>query len=87
MHDKKRVSNVIKARKRMDTVANTLNLFKQFDRLGHKNSTVIHNQLMIYFPKYENNLFKNDFTLLWGFKSYKPEVINDLEIVLKKLNK
>jgi len=84
---KKRVSNVIKARKRMDAVANTLNLFKQFDRLGYKNRTVIHNQLMIYFPKYENNPFENDFTLLWGFKSYKTEVINDLEIVLKKLNK
>ena len=84
---KKKESNVIKARKRMIIVENTLNLFKRFDELGYKNSTVIHNQLMIYFPKYENDLFKKYFTLLWNFKSYQPEVINDLEVVLEKLNK
>lgn len=84
---KKRESNVVKARKRMTTVKNTLRLFKQFEELGYNNSTVIHNQLMIYFPKYKNDLIKKNFTLLWGFKSYNSEVINDLEVVLKKLNK
>jgi hypothetical protein len=84
---KKKESNVIKARKRMSIVENTLNLFKQFDELGYKNSTVIHNQLMIYFSKYENNPYKKYFTLLWNFKSYQSEVINDLEAVLKKLNR
>lgn len=84
---KKSESNVVKARKRMNTVKNTLRLFKQFEELGYNNSTVIHNQLMIYFPKYKNDPIKKNFTLLWGFKSYKPEVINDLEVVLKKLNK
>lgn len=84
---KKRESNVVKARKRMTTVKNTLRLFKQFEELGYNNSTVIHNQLMIYFPKYKNDLIKKNFTLLWGFKSYNSEVINDLEVVLKKLSK
>ncbi len=84
---KKRISNVEKARKRMLLVQKSLKIFDSFSILGYKDRHVIFNQLMIYFPKYENNPYQEYFNQLWAFKGYKPELINDLEIVLNKLNK
>jgi len=84
---KKRISNVVKARKRMLLVEKTLQIFDRFSTLGYKDRHVICNQLVIYFPKYENDPYQEYFNQLWAFKGYKSELINDLEKVLNKLSK
>lgn len=84
---KKKKPNQQTTRERLNTVRKTLNIFERFYELGYKEKGVVLNQFLIHFPKYDNDTEIKHFTLLWGFKTYTPYIIKDLEIVINKIEK
>ena len=84
---KKKKSNQQTTHERLVTIRKTLDIFERFYAIGYKEKGLVLNQLLISFPKYDNDTEIKHFTLLWGFKTYTPYIINDLEIVINEIEK
>ena len=71
---------------RLQIVKRSVELLELFFEIGYRTKQDVYTQLIIHFPKYNTNSFKEQFRLFWNFKKFELEMINDLEAVLSKIN-
>ena len=78
--------NQVKARNRVENAKSIADIFELFFELGYRSKKEVYTQLIIHFPKYTNTLLKDQFNLLWHFRSFDLKILKDLETVIDKIN-
>jgi len=71
---------------RLKIVKRSVEILELFFEIGYRTKQDVYTQLIIHFPKYNTRSFKEQFRLLWNFKKFELEMINDLEAVISKIN-